>query len=299
MMKLEGIAAFVAVAQAGSISEAARRAGLAKSVVSERLAELERSLGARLVQRTTRRLSLTEDGVALLDRGQRMLREAAEAEAEIAERRGSLVGPLRLSGPVSFGVLHLGRALAGFLAAHPRIELTLDLDDRFVDVAGGGYDAVLRHGPVRDNWLVAHRLATSRRQLVAAPAYLASHGAPRTAAELETHRAILYANRTSDWRFESAGGALVVRPRPALRVNNGLVMRDAALAGLGVALLPSFLVHEELADGRLAAVDIGLEAEGADIYLAHIREQAASPKLRALLAHLRTAFGEPPYWETT
>lgn len=297
MMKLEGIAALVAVAQAGSISEAARRAGLAKSVVSERLAELERSLGARLVQRTTRRLSLTEDGMALLERGQRILREAAEVEAEIAERRGSLVGPLRLSAPVSFGVLHLGHALTGFLAAHPRIELSLDLDDRFVDVAGGGYDAVLRHGPVRDNWLVAHRLAASRRRLVAAPDYLAARGAPRTAGELETHRAILYANRASDWRFDSSGGALVVRPRPALRVNNGLVMRDAALAGLGVALLPSFLVHDELGNGRLVALDIGLEAEGADIYLAHVREPAASPKLRALLAHLRTAFGDPPYWE--
>src|SRR3954469_16790595 len=129
-MKLDGIAAFVAVAEAGSISEAARRLRLSKSVVSERLAELERSLGTALLHRTTRRLALTEDGAAFLERAARITREVEEAAADMAERRGTLAGPLRLSVPVTFGRMHLGPALYPFLAAHPRIELTLDLDDR-------------------------------------------------------------------------------------------------------------------------------------------------------------------------
>ncbi len=162
-MKLEGITAFVTIAERGSISEAARRLGLAKSVVSERLADLERSLGARLVQRTTRKLSLTEDGHSFLLRARRILHEAAEARSEVSERRGTLVGPMRIAAPVGFGILHLGPAICAFLARHPGIDLTLELDDRFVDAAADGFDAVLRHGPIADNRLIARRLATSRR----------------------------------------------------------------------------------------------------------------------------------------
>src|SRR5271156_4787558 len=132
MLKLESIVAFVTVAEAGSISEAARRLQISKSVASERLAELERSLGATLVHRTTRKLSLTEDGTAFLERAKRILREVADATAEVSERRGELAGPLRISAPVSFGILHLAPALNSFLSQNPRIELSVDLDDRFV-----------------------------------------------------------------------------------------------------------------------------------------------------------------------
>lgn len=297
MMKLDGIAAFVATAEAGSISAAARRLGVAKSVMSERLAELERSLGTRLIQRTTRKLSLTEDGHTFLPRAQRILFEASEAAAEVAERRGTLVGPLRISAPVGFGVLHLGPAIYDFLKEHTGIELTLELDDRFVDAAADGFDAVLRHGPVRDNRLVAKRLSTSRRILVASPDYLARGGTPRTLADLEGHRGILYANRDADWRFSTPDGWTVVRPRAALRVNNGIVMRDAALAGLGVTLLPSFFVHEELKAASLVHVDVGPEAEGAELYMAYPRDRGASAKVAALTESLRVSFGDPPYWD--
>src|SRR5689334_3351087 len=148
MFKLESVQAFAAIAETGSITEAARRLALSKSVISERLAELERSLDAKLVHRTTRTLSLTEDGVAFYARAKRILRDVNEASAELAERRGKLAGSLRISGPVSFGVLHLGPALYGFLAKNPAIDLTLELDDRFVDIVSDGYDAVVRHGPV-------------------------------------------------------------------------------------------------------------------------------------------------------
>ncbi len=297
MMKLDGIVAFIAVADEGSISGGARRIGLAKSVVSDRLAELERAMGATLLHRTTRRLSLTQDGIAFLERARRIVHEATEAIAEASRRRDTLAGPFRLSAPVSFGTLHLGRALYPFLAAHPGIRLTLELDDRFVDAAADGFDAVVRHGAVRDHGLVAKRLARSRRVLVASPRYLARHGTPRTLADLEAHAAILYGPRDPDWRFVRAGKTLVVRPARALRVNNGLVMRDAAVAGLGLTLLPTFMTHAERVAGTLAIVDVGAQADSAEVHLLYPRQHAASAMLRALTAHLRASFGDPPYWD--
>lgn len=298
MLKLDGVSTFVAVAETGSISEAARRQRLSKSVVSARLADLERSLGATLVHRTTRRLTLTEDGTAFLARAVRIVREVDEATADMAERHGALSGPLRVSAPVTFGRMHLGPALWPFLARHPGVDLTLDLDDRRVDVAATGHDAVVRHGPIGDSRLVAWRLAASRRVLVAAPDYLARHGAPASPAALERHRGIYYTNRgAADWRFAGPGGAVVVRGAPGLRVNNGDMMRDAAVAGLGICLLPTFIAGASIRAGDLAVVDIGVEAETELVYVAHPEGRRPSAKLRAFADCLRHAFGDPPYWD--
>ena len=178
MIRIEGIAAFVAIVEGGSMSEAARRLRLSKSVVSERLAELEKSLGGTLLRRTTRKLTLTEDGIDFLERARRIVREIDAAAVAMAERRGTLAGPLRIAAPVTFGRMHLGPALYPFLAQNPEIELTLDIDDRRVDVLSGGYDAIIRHGTITDSRLVAWKLAPSRRLLTASPAYLARYGTP-------------------------------------------------------------------------------------------------------------------------
>ncbi len=298
MLKLEGIATFVAIAEAGSISAAARRLSLSKSVVSERLVELERSLGAALFQRTTRKLTLTQDGSAFFDRAARILAEVNEATAEAAERRGTLEGPMRLSAPVTFGRMHLGPALYPFLALHPGISLTLELDDRRVDAAADGFDAVIRHGVVDDSRLVAWPLARSQRVLVASPAYLERHGRPESFDALAAHRAIYYFNRgIADWTFLGEAGPERIRPPAALRVNNGDVMRDAALAGLGVAMLPGFIVGPDIAQGHLEVLDVGRQAPEEVIYLAHSEGRRASAKLRALVTFLREAFGDPPYWD--
>jgi len=298
MVKLDGIATFVAVAESGSISEAARRLHLSKSVVSERLADLEQELGAQLLHRTTRKLSLTEDGAAFLDKAARILREVQEATAEMAQRRGSLVGPLRISAPVTFGRMHLGPALFPFLARHPGIELTLELDDRRVDAASEGYDGIVRHGPLVDSRLVAWTLAPSRRRLVASPAYLERHGRPCDVDELARHRGIFYTNRgVADWQFERDGERLSVRAAHALRVNNGDLMRDAAEAGLGIALLPTFIVGAALRSGALVAIDIGMPAAQEFIYVAHPEGRRPSAKLRAMADALKQAFGDPPYWD--
>lgn len=297
MMKLDGIAAFVATVEAGSISAASRRLGLAKSVVSERLAELERGLDARLIQRTTRKLSLTENGHSFLPRAQRILREVGEASAELAARSGTLAGPLRLSAPVGFGTLHLGPALCKFLQEHREIDVSLELDDRFVDAAADGFDAVLRHGAISDTRLIAKRLASSRRLLVASPAYLEEHGRPVSLAQLIHHRGILYANREGDWRFATEDGWSVIRPKAGLRVNNGIVMKEAATAGLGIALLPTFFVHDSIANGTLTTIDVGAKAEGAELFVTYARNHGASAKIAALTESLRQSFGDPPYWD--
>lgn len=298
MLKLDGLASFVAVAEASSISEAARRLGLSKSVVSDRLAELERMLGAPLLHRTTRKLSLTEDGTAFLERAVRIVREVEDATADMAQRRGTLSGPLRVSAPVTFGRMHLGPALYSFLAQHPQLELTLELDDRRVDAAADGFDAVVRHGALEDSRLVAWELAPSRRLLVASPGYLERHGMPRSLEELQRHRGIFYANRgAADWRFAGSQGVQFVRAGVGLGVNNGDVMRDAAVAGLGIALLPTFIVSDAVCTGALQAIDVGLQAATESIYVAHPEGRRASAKLRAFVQCLRDAFGTPPYWE--
>jgi DNA-binding transcriptional LysR family regulator len=297
-MKLDGIEAFVAAVETGSISEAARRLRLSKSVVSERLQELERSLGAKLLQRTTRKLTLTEDGAVFRGRAERIAREIAEAAADLAERRGELAGSLRLAAPVTFGRMHLGPALYPFLAKHPQIGLTLDLDDRRVDAAADGYDAVLRHGPIDDTRLMVWKLAPSRRLLVASPGYLARRKSPSTIAELERHDGLFYANRgVADWRFVSEGRTAIARAAARLCVNNGDMLRDAAVAGLGIALLPAFVIGDALMSGALRVIDIDVRPEVEFIYIAHPQGRDPTAKLRALADHLRCVFGAPPYWE--
>jgi DNA-binding transcriptional LysR family regulator len=297
MLKLDSLLAFVATAEAGSISEAARRLQISKSVASERLAELERNVGATLMHRSTRKLVLTEDGVAFLERAKRILREVSEATAEVSERRGELAGPLRISAPVSFGILHLAPALNSFVSQNPRVELSVDLDDRFVG-AGDGFDAIIRHGPLPDNEWIAKRFTPSRRMLVASPDYLKKNGTPRTIGDLNLHRGIIYSNRgASDWRFRQAGRWSVVRPGTTMRVNNGIIMRDAALAGLGIALLGTFIFYDSVSSGKLRLLDIGAEAEPATIFIAYPNDRRVSAKVQALIAHLHAAFGKPPYWE--
>jgi DNA-binding transcriptional LysR family regulator len=299
MLKLESVAAFVSIVDTGSIAGAARRLCVFKSVVSERLVDLERALGTKFLQRTTRKLSLTQDGSVFYSRARQILRDVDSAASELAKRRGTLVGPLRISAPVSFGQLHLGPALFGLVAKYPGLELTLELDDRFVDVLAEGYDAVIRHGPVNDQRLIVKPVARSRRVLVASPDYLKRHGKPRSLEELGRHRGVIYTNRgASDWRFRIGRKFVTVAPTPALRVNNGVLMRDAAVAGLAIALLPTFLLETPLKSGSLKIIDVGSEPEGATVFVAYPEDLRSSEKLRTLTPLLRSAFRNPPYWDS-
>ena len=194
--------------------------------------------------------------------------------------------------------MHLGPALYPFLSTHPGISLTLELDDKRVDAAAEGYDAVIRHGTVDDSRLVALPLARSKRLLVASPKYLKRHGKPTTLEDMAGHKGIYYTNRNvADWRFPGLRPDAIVRPLAALRVNNGDMMRDATLAGLGLALLPSFIVGEDVKKGALVSLDVGNVAAEEMIYVAHPEGRRASRKLQELVSALREAFGTPPYWD--
>jgi DNA-binding transcriptional LysR family regulator len=295
-MKLDGLAAFVTVANTGSISEAARQLRLSKSAVSERLTELERALGANLVQRSSRQLALTEDGLAFLERAKRIVTEADQAENELAQRRGEITGPLRIAAPRGFGDLHLGPALYSFMERYPEVSVTADFDDR-IGEAAHGYDALVRIAPGEMPKMPTQTLTLSRRALVAAPSYLARFGRPRTIDELAQHKAIHYMERNpDDWSFKSGTEMVVARVAPRLRVTSCLAMRDAAIAGLGIASLPTFHSHEALRSGALEVVDIGLEADLTPISIAYHGVPPAA-KLIALIEHLARVFGDPPYWD--
>ncbi|MBN8874430.1 MAG: LysR family transcriptional regulator [Rhodospirillales bacterium] len=299
MVKTECLQTFVAIVAAGSLSGAARRSGLSKSVVSQRLAELEQTLGVRLLHRSTRQLRLTEEGAAFHDLAERIVSELAEAATAIAARAQSLQGPIRLAMPTSFAILHGGPALYPFLGAHPGIRLSLDLDDRVIDLVGAGIDMAVRIGRLDDSGLIARRLTTSRRLVVLSPAYAAAHGLPRRLDELAAHPAITYGNRrvSDGWTFETAAGPRTVRVQSRLHVNNGDVMRDAAIAGLGIAMLPSFLCAEALAAGTLVRAPLEGNPAAEGVYAVYPQNRHLSAKVRALTEHLRAAFGDPPYWD--
>jgi DNA-binding transcriptional LysR family regulator len=298
MLNLESVSTFIAIAATGSFTDAARQLAVSKSVVSERLQELERSLGTKLVQRTTRRVSLTADGAAFYERAKRIVREAELAAAELTDRRARVAGSLRISAPVSFGYLHLGAALFGFLARYPEIDLTLDLEDRFVDVFDERYDAVVRHGPIQGTRVIVKVLATSTRLLVASPDYLKRWGQPSSLEDLKQHKGIIYSYRgASDWRFKVGRRFTTVQPRTALRLNNGLLMRDAAIQGIGIALLATFFLDAPLRDRTLRVIDVGAQAEGAALHIGYPDNLRGSAKIRALTTWLQSAFGDPPRWE--
>jgi DNA-binding transcriptional LysR family regulator len=296
-MKLDGIATFIAVADAGSLNEAARRLRLSKSSVSERLSELERGLGAHLVQRNSRQLALTEDGRAFLAHARRIAAQAEEAADELARRRGEIAGPLRIAAPRGFADTHLGPALYAFMARHPKVTVTAEFDDR-IGEAANGCDAIVRIANDELPKLASEVLTTRRRTLVAAPAYLARRGRPRTVEELAGHEAVHYMERhPDDWSFRRGNDLVVARVPPRLRVTSCLAMRDAAIAGLGIASLPTFHSHAAVRSGALEVLDVGTEPDLTPIVLAYHHDARPSAKLQALVAHLREAFGDPPYWD--
>ncbi len=256
MDRLAGIPAFEGVVAAGSFAGAARALGLSVAAVSKQVRALEDRLGVRLLHRTTRQVRLTEAGQRFHERCQRILADLEDAEREVAERQATPRGRVRVSAPMSFGQRHIGPVVSAFLARNPDVEVDLVLDDRFVDLLAEGFDVAVRVAELRDSSLVARRLCASRRVLCAAHGYLARHGTPATPDELAGHRCIGYAYMASgcDWPFRTRDGRRLVRVHGPVMSNNGDVLRVLALDGCGIALLPTFLVADDLREGRLEEV---------------------------------------------
>jgi DNA-binding transcriptional LysR family regulator len=253
----EGLAVFAKVVEARSFAAAATELGLSKATVSKAVSRLEAKVGTRLFNRTSRRLALTDAGRKLADRAARILQDGEAAENEALSQSVTPRGLVRLAAPMSFGVLHVAPLIPDFLRAYPDVSVDLHLSDAMVDVIGEGFDAALRIATLPDSSLIARRLCTVQPYIVAAPSYLKAHGTPNHPLRLAEHACLSYAYQQSPdtWRFTNAKGeAATVRPAGPLRVNNGDAMLPALIAGVGIGLLPDFIVQPALDDGRLVTL---------------------------------------------
>lgn len=299
MTPYEELAAFAAVVDAGSFTAAAQRLGQSKAAVSDQVRRLEARLGARLLNRTTRRVSVTEAGAACHAHCVRM-RQEAEAAARIAEAlQTEPAGRLRITAPQTFGPMHVAPALADFAARYPRLDLELSVAAERADLIGGGLDLAIRIGALPDSRLVARRIGLTRQLLVAAPAYLAARGVPASAAEISAHDALVFRPLVPalEWTIgDPHGRARKVPLKPRLLSDAGEALIEAARAGMGIAYVPDWMVHGLLESGALRVVLPGWGRPGAPIHAVHASAGQPPAKVRLFIAHLRAHFGDPPYW---
>ena len=296
---LDDMTVFLRVAEHGGFTAGAARLGITKSVASRRVAALERRFGVVLFHRTTRRLSLTESGRALAERARRIVDDVAETEDALRSLQGELCGLLRVAAPMSFSTMHLGAAVAEFMGRHPRLEIELDLNDRRVDLVDEGFDLAIRIGELQDSTLIARGIAPCRHVVCASPAYLARRGTPAVLEDLAGHDGLIYSHRTLDpWRFRVDGAWRHAAPiGRRIVAGNGEVLRDAAVAGLGLVVLPTFIAGAHLARGDLQAVLSGYELVEGRIYALWPPNRQLSAKVRAFVEFVAARFGPEPHWD--
>ncbi len=286
---------FTAVVEAGSFVKAADALAMSKAAVSRYVVDMETRLGVRLLHRTTRRLSLTDEGQIFYARSKELLADLAEAEAEITSRNEAASGLLRINAPFTFGVLHLAPLWGDFMTQHPQVKLEVTLADRVVDLVEEGYDVAIRIASLENSTLVSKRLASTRMVLCASPQYLKLHGTPIHPRELAEHSVISYSywSTKDEWRFTGPQGAQSVKTKPCIHTNNGDTCRLAALANQGIVLQPSFLVGGDLATGTLVELMPEFRSLELGIYAVYPTRKHVSPKVRALLEFLTHHFSQP------
>ena len=296
---IDEIKTFLDVMETGTVSGAAARANLSKSVVSKRIADLELALGAALFQRHAGRITPTETAEELSLRLRPTLAEMTNAVESAAWGMAGLRGSLAITAPMSFGIRHLGSVLAEFARQHPTLHLVVDYDDRIVDLVRGRFDLAIRIGQMPDSGLMARKLCEDPRVICASPQYLARRKAPETLADLTQHPAIGYLNVHSAqvWQFVDENGELIGLPMQGrITANNGEAMRDMAIAGLGIAVLPLFIAHDALESGRLVRVAEHLKPTPLPISAVWPPAKPMPMKLRAIVDHLAKAFAGDPPW---
>lgn len=300
MDRFENMNAFVRVVEAGSISAAADRMNTAKSVVSRRLKELEAHLGVELFHRTTRQMNLTDSGRAFYQQCVRILDDILEAEHATSQFHGALKGSLKVAVPLSFGLMHLGPAIHEFLQVHPDIEFDLDFNDRQVDLLAEGFDLAIRIANLPDSSLIARRLAPIQAVMCASPAYLERMGKPQLPEELMQHRCLAYnlISNFENWDLYDAKEQLVrTKIVPYLKASDGQFLRDAAVAGLGIVLLPTFIVYQQIDSGALQPLLTEFHAAPLTAYAIYPQTRHLSQRVRAFVDFLIRRFEGSPYWD--
>ena len=290
---------FSKVVAAGSLSAAGRELGLSPAMISRRLSGLEARLGVRLINRTTRSLRLTDEGASYYDTCARVLAEIEEANAAASAGRVEPQGALKVAMPASFGHQHLAPLIPEFARRYPKVQLALSLSDRNVNVIGEGFDLAIRIAHLEDSSLAARRLAPNRRVVCASPAYLARHGTPRAPDELANHNCLTANDLVASWDYKGPDGkAGSVRVSGRYACDNWEVLREWALAGLGVALKSTWDVHRHLEDGSLVSVCPGYTFDSdVAIYAVYPHRRFLPAKTRVLIEFLAASFGPEPYWD--
>ncbi|RYX96792.1 MAG: LysR family transcriptional regulator [Comamonadaceae bacterium] len=299
MSKLRQLESFVAVATRGSLTAAARAEGVAPAVIGRRLDALEERLGAKLLVRTTRRLTLTHEGTAFLEDCQRLLTDLANAEASVSAGGVKASGHLRVTAPAGFGRRHVAPLVTRFRGEHADVTISLNLSDRVVDLAGEGFDCAVRVGELPDSSLVSVRLADNRRLCVATPAYLARHGTPQHPSELAKHDCLTLssdASQTRGWAFRIDGNVSYLKPGGPLDCSDGQVLHDWCLAGHGIAWRSTWEVEAEIAAGRLVAVLEDFAAPPNGIYAIFPQRKHLPLRVRLWIDFLKHHYGQPGFW---
>ena len=298
MGQFRQIATFVEVVARGSLSAAARAEGIAPAMIGRRLDALEARLGVKLLQRTTRKLVLTDEGTAFLEDCQRILSELEDAESAVAARSAKASGHLLVSAPAGFGRQHVAPLLPSFVAEHREVSVNLNLNDRLVDVVGEGIDVAIRIATLSDSSLVGVKLADNERVLVATPAYLKRHGTPRTLDDLSRHNCLAISSEGSQrgWTFRDNGKTVTLKVPGNMVCNDGAVLHDWALAGKGIAWRSMWEVHAEIEAGKLKTVLDQYSAPGSDIYAVFAQRRHLPLRIRAFVDFLRHTYAQPGYW---
>lgn len=293
------VLAFVRVVETGAFARASERMGIAKSILSRRVARLEQQLGAKLLTRSAQGASPTDIGQAYFERASNILAELEAAREIVAEAVTQVAGPIRLSAPLSFGTQYLGPAIAQFVQMHPKVELDISLEDRTVDLIGGGYDLAVRIGKLPDSSLVARRIAPVRAAVLASPSYLDARGRPARPGDLNDHDVLVYANAGMgrQWRFKVDGRWETVHGTVRLRADNGDVLREAACAGLGIVILPTFIASAAIRSGKLEMLLSEYPLEESGLHVVMPPGRAATARVRALVDFLVERFGPEPAWD--
>jgi len=299
MHDLNLMAVFAHVAQEQSFSNAARKLGMSRSAVSKAVAKLESSLGARLLNRSTRHLSLTEVGAAMLEHCARIVTESERASQVVENLNSKPSGTLRVAASVAFGTLHVAPAMADFLQQYPEVELDMTITDRQIDMAEEGYDVIVKVTQEPPSALVARKLAAVRRQICGTPAYFAQHGLPTSPMALTAHNCLDYIHSGDKgwWRFKGPEGDIAVPVSGRVRINDDEALSQVVLGGFGLALLPTFIIGNHLQSGHLQSVLSEYIPVEQHVYAMYLPNRHLPLKARTFIDFLLARFSPEPYWD--
>lgn len=301
MTDLNLMAIFAHVAHEGSFSAAANKLGMSRSAVSKAVAKLENSLGARLLNRSTRHLSLTEVGAAMFEHCSRIIDEAEQAKRIVEDLHSRPRGTLKIAASVAFGTLHIAPAMADFLDMYPELDIDMAITDRVIDLAEEGYDIAIRVMHEPPDAMVARKLAPVQRRLCATPEYFMKYGVPRIPQDLTRHNCLDYIHSGDKgiWKFKGPEGEIAVPVSGKLRINDDEALSQVVLGGLGCALLPTFIVGKDIQSGKLACELTEYIPVEQYVYALYLPNRNLPLKVRAFIDFLLNRFGVEPYWDRT